>query len=77
MKKTILFLGFLIALFPLKFGQLRYAQAIREIGIRIKLDSNFGTDSDIEGVLSESGFNLGWNDSPTIVDFYKVGLKQF
>jgi hypothetical protein len=75
-KITIYFLGFIIALFPLKFGQLRYDQAIREIGIRMELDRDFGTDSDIEGVLSESGFPIGWDDSPTIGQFYVVGLKS-
>jgi hypothetical protein len=75
-KKAIYFLGFIIALMPLRFGQNRYDQAIREIDIRMELDRNFGTDSDIEGILSESGFPIGWNDSPTFVQFYKVGLKQ-
>ena len=75
-KITIIFLGFIIALMPLRFGQNRYDQAIREINIRMELDRDFGTDSDIEGILSESGFKIGWDDSPTIVDFYRVGLKQ-
>jgi hypothetical protein len=38
-------------------------------------DPNFGGDLDIETVSAKYGFDLEWSETPTVVDYYVVGVK--
>jgi hypothetical protein len=75
MKKVIVLIILLSAL-SIKIGQNRHREACREIAQKMESDPNFGGDLDIETVTTKYGFDLEWSETPTVADYFIVGLKH-
>ena len=74
MRKYIILLLAIILAMPIKFGEMRYRNACDSIALKMRLDSNFGGDLDVEMELARNGFNLGFMNEPTIKDYYVAGI---
>ena len=75
MKKLIVLALCLLSALSRKIGQNRHREACREISRKMESDPNFGGDLDIETVSAKYGFDLEWSETPTVVDYYVVGVK--
>lgn len=52
------------------FGVIRFSHAEHAI-----IERNLGSDSEIESVLQEYGFNLAWYEEPTFTDYIASNFK--
>jgi len=75
MKKLIVLALCLLSALSIKIGQNRHRDACGEISRKMESDPNFGGDLDIETVSAKYGFDLEWSETPTVVDYYVVGVK--
>ena len=66
---TILCYTILILTILLFTGRAKYVNACDAIQL------TECTDSDIENTLYQYGFNIGWNDTPTITDYIVSNFK--
>jgi hypothetical protein len=66
----------LISALSIKIGQNKHREACREIAQKIESDPEFGGDLDIETVTTKYGFDLEWSETPTVADYWFVGLKH-
>jgi hypothetical protein len=75
MKKVIVLALCLLSALSIKIGQNRHREACREISRKMESDPEFGGDLDIETVSAKYGFNLEWSETPTVMDYFIVGVK--
>lgn len=70
--KKLLVLGVLVL--PLVIGKIKYQKACKSIAHKME-DKDWGGDLDIETELTKFGFNISCMETPTLIDYYKAGLK--
>jgi hypothetical protein len=71
MKKLVILTLFIS---PLLLGRYKYHKACKSIAHKMQ-DKNWGGDLDIEIELTKFDFNISCMESPSLVDYYKAGLK--